>query len=470
MPQRPNVLLITADDMNWDAVGAFGCPVAGTTPNIDRIATEGMRFNHAHVTISVCQPSRNTLLTGRYPHRHRGEGFYHLRQPGIPTLPQELRSAGYRVGILGKVSHSTPYADFKWDTTFGELDMGHGRNPAIYRQRALEFVRGAVQDQQPFFLMANSHDPHRPFYGNDIPYWYQPHQTPVAVPPSRVFKPQEITTPGFLADLPDVRLEIAEYYSSVRRCDDTVGCLLDVLRETGTDQNTLILYLSDNGMAFPFAKTNCYLNSTRTPWIMRWPGHLKPDSVERDHMISGIDLMPTVLDALGLPLPPGMDGRSFLPLLRGEKQAGRDLVFTQFYQTSARRNYPIRCVQSRQFGYLFNPWSNGTRVFKNESQDGRTMAAMDQAAASDPQLAQRVQLFRYRVPEEFYDFGNDPNALHNLINDPAYAGELNNMQATLERWMHDTQDPALEVFRHRQSPQACEDFMRHTADLIGGTS
>lgn len=469
MPLRPNVLLITADDMNFDAVGAFGCPVPGTTPNIDRLAAEGIRFDHAHVTISVCQPSRSTLLTGRYPHRHGGEGFFPLRIPGVPTLPGVLRDAGYRVGILGKVSHSTPYHDFKWDMSFGELDLGHGRNPAIYRQHAQAFISAAVQAHQPFFLMANSHDPHRPFFGNDPPHWYQPCTELQAAVPSRVFGPHEVTTPGFLPDLPDVRREIAEYYSSVRRCDDTVGVLLDVLRQNGAESNTLVIYLSDNGMAFPFAKTNCYLNSTRTPWVMRWPGRVRPGSVERVHMISGIDLMPTVLDALGVALPGGMDGRSFLPLLSGQPQSGRDLVFTQFHQTSARRNYPMRCVQSRDFGYLFNPWSNGSRIFINESQDGRTFAAMHQAAVSDPHVAARVSLFLYRVPEELYHLAVDPNALHNLIDDPRYADELAHMRAALERYMIDTRDPALDAFRQRQSPEAREAFTRQTAACLGGT-
>ena len=115
MSQRPNILLITADDMNWDAVGAYGCPVAGTTPHIDQLAAAGMCFDHAHVTIAVCQPSRSTLMTGRYPHCSGGEGFFPLRRPGVPILPQILRAGGYRLGILGKVGHSTPYADFEWD-------------------------------------------------------------------------------------------------------------------------------------------------------------------------------------------------------------------------------------------------------------------------------------------------------------------------------------------------------------------
>ena len=101
-------MLITADDMNWDAVGAFGYPTAGTTPNIDRLTAEGLLFKHGHVTIAVCQPSRSALMTGRYPHLSGGEGFYHLRYKDVPILPAILRAEGYDVGILGKVTHSTP--------------------------------------------------------------------------------------------------------------------------------------------------------------------------------------------------------------------------------------------------------------------------------------------------------------------------------------------------------------------------
>ncbi len=143
MPEQPNILLITADDMNWDAVGAYGCPVRETTPNIDRLASEGICFNHAHVTIAVCQPSRSALMTGRYPHRNGGEGFFHLRTTGIPILPDLLRREGYQVGILGKVGHSTPYAEFKWDMTHDMDELGHGRNPSVYGQYASGFLTQA---------------------------------------------------------------------------------------------------------------------------------------------------------------------------------------------------------------------------------------------------------------------------------------------------------------------------------------
>jgi hypothetical protein len=259
MANPPTIVLITADDMNWDAVGAFGCPTAGTTPNLDRLASEGVRFQHAHVTIAVCQPSRNTLMTGRYPHRCGGEGFFTLRLPGIPTLPDLLRQGGYRLGIMGKVGHGKPYADFEWDLTLDMPQLGMGRNPQEYGKQALAFLREAKAAGQPAFLMANTHDPHRPFFGNDRPEWYTD-QTPPALPPSRSFAPGEVQTPGFLPDLPEVRREIAEYYSSVRRADDTVGAVLQALQEAGLADEALVIFLSDNGMAFPFAKTNCYLN------------------------------------------------------------------------------------------------------------------------------------------------------------------------------------------------------------------
>ncbi|MDP6114217.1 MAG: sulfatase [Planctomycetota bacterium] len=465
--QQPNILFITADDMNWDAVGAYGCETADTTPNIDRLAAQGMRFHYAHVTIAVCQPSRSTLMTGRYPHHSGGEGFHHLRQPGVPILPDLLSQNGYRVGILGKVPHSTPYADFQWDMSYVMQELGHGRNPDVYAAHATDFIQAAADDDQPFFLMANSHDPHRPFVGNDREEWYSECDPP-AVPPSRTFVADEVVVPGFLPDLPDVRLEISEYYSSVRRCDDTVGRLLDVLDAAGVAENTLVMFLSDNGMAFPFAKTNCYLHSTRTPWLARWPAAIQQGRVDNEHFISGIDFMPTILDAAGIDHPDGIDGSSFLPLLQGEDQNGRDQVFTQFHQTAGRRNYPMRCVQDRRFGYIFNPWSNGERDFRNESQAGRTMAAMRDAAETDGLVASRVQQFLYRVPEELYDFENDPHAYHNLVEDPNHAADLERMRSSLHSWMKQNADPALHSFEQRTDGNSLEEFVVSEIARLGG--
>ncbi len=201
-----------------------------------------------------------------------------------------------------------------------------------------------------------------------------------------------------------------------------------------------MMFLSDNGIALPFAKTNCYLSSTRTPWIVRWPGVVEPGTVDTEHFISGIDYMPTILDAVGLPCVPGMDGTSFVPLLTGASQQNRDRVFTVFHETSAKRRYEMRCVQNKKFGYIYNAWSDGQTVFKNESQSGLTMNAMKRAANTDPNIAARVELFLYRVPEELYDFENDPDALRNLADDPVYKGQLKQMRQELLTWMERTGD------------------------------
>lgn len=455
--KRPGLVLITADDLNWNSVGAYGCTTPECTPNIDALAASGVRFEYAHVTIAVCQPSRGALMTGRYPHRSRQEGFHHINGSHVPLLTEELRKAGYLNGILGKVGHSSPKQEFRWDFSRDMPELGWGRTAELYHGSTKQFLSMAKEQDKPFFLMANAHDPHRPFHGNDAGLYGKEGITYPA--PSRVYAPEEVAVPGFLPDLPDVRREMAEYAGSVRRCDDVVGQVVAALKEAGEYENTLIMFLSDNGMAFPFSKSNCYLHSTKTPWICCWPGMIAPGAVDNEHFISGIDFMATALEAAGAAVPAGLDGKSFLNVLRGRKDASRNRVFTQFHETWARRRYPMRCVQDRRFGYIFNPWSDGEREFKNESQAGRTFKAMQQAGEGNTEIADRVNLFQYRVVEELYDFEKDPDALHNLVDDPECRGELNRLRGELEEWMVEYGDLALDAFRNRESPAALAEFM-----------
>ena len=456
-----HVVLITADDLNWNSVGAYGCRTPGGTPHIDALAAEGVRFEHGHVTIAVCQPSRGALMTGCYPHRSGQEGFYPIDGFRFPLLPEALRRAGYLNGILGKVGHSSPRAGFPWDYRIDMPELGWGRDADRYGRCVAAFVAQSRQANKPFFLMANAHDPHRPFHGHDARL--QGKEGITYPPPSRTYAPHEVEVPGFLPDLPEVRKEMAEYAGSVRRCDDVVGRIVRELKTAGVLENTLLLFLSDNGMAFPFSKSNCYLHSTKTPWIVTWPGRIGAGGVDREHFISGIDLLPTVLDAVGVAVPDGVDGRSFLPVLQGQTDGGRDCVFTQYHETYARDRYPMRCVQDRRFGYIFNPWSDGQRTYRSESQSGRTFKAMQAAAARDAGIADRVALYVHRVPEELYAFEKDPDARVNLIDDPAYASELARLRARLEAWMVAYADPALEVFRDRASGAARDSFMAEQA-------
>ena len=164
--KRPNILLITADDMNYDASGAYGCKIDDITPNIDRLAAQGMKFTSAHVTIAVCQPCRESLMTGRYPHRNGAEGFHPIDK-SVPTLQEQLQKTGYLNGILGKNSHLAPKEKYCWDYYIETAQLGQGRDPKLYGQFAKAFFDKAKTENKPFFLMANSHDPHRPFAGSD---------------------------------------------------------------------------------------------------------------------------------------------------------------------------------------------------------------------------------------------------------------------------------------------------------------
>ncbi|MHC4568647.1 MAG: sulfatase family protein, partial [Planctomycetota bacterium] len=316
-----NVLLFTADDLNCESVGCFGGRVPGLTPNLDAFASQGMRFENAHVTVAICQPSRGALATGRYAHNSGVMGFMHTDRD-IATVMQTLRDAGYLTGILGKIKHSTPHADYQWDFAHDQKELGNGRDPDIYYRYSKEFLATCRRENKPFYFMVNSHDPHRPYHIVGKP-------VKGAKEPSETYEPADVAVPGFVPDLPGVRTELSYYQNSTRRLDDTFGRTMQALKESGFARNTLVMFLSDNGIAIPFAKCNAYLASTRTPWIVRWPGVAGKNAVEKEHFISGIDFFPTVLEAAGLPVPKGLDGSSFMPLLKGKKQPDRDKVFTQ---------------------------------------------------------------------------------------------------------------------------------------------
>jgi N-sulfoglucosamine sulfohydrolase len=164
--QRPNVLLITVDDMHWNSVGAFGCPLKGITPNIDRLATQGMRLQRGHVSVAICMPTRAVWMTGRYPHRSGALGFNEIN-PGVPTLVEALHAAGFLTGLMAKEPHVVPSRHAAFDVLVPAKDLGSGRNPQLYAERSKEFFERAKASGKPFFLMANTQDPHRPFAGSD---------------------------------------------------------------------------------------------------------------------------------------------------------------------------------------------------------------------------------------------------------------------------------------------------------------
>lgn len=457
----PNILILTADDLAYNSIGAFGNSVTDITPNIDKFAEQGVRFTRAHVNTPVCQPCRQSLLTGRFPHSNGAEGFEPIDE-NVSTLPELLKSIGYVNGILGKEIHHQPVERFFWDFIPFKTEKdsvwrkGHSRNPSLFYNYSSKFFKKAKDQKKPFFLIANSHDPHRPFVGsrNDTLTWGD-NMPPV----TRQFAPDQVEMLGYLPDLEDVRKEVAQYYGSVYRCDQSIGAVLEALKESGLENNTLVIFLSDHGAAFPFSKAQCYLNSSKTPLIVKWPGTIKPGSVDSTHFVTGIDLMPTIMEMVGLPMIPKLDGQSFLPLLRDEKQEDREYAYSTFYQIFARIRYPMRCLQNENFGYIYNFWSDNELAIRGDATGGLTWKAMILAAETDPEVAKRVELYKYRVPEEFYNFKEDPDGLVNLIDDPAYATEIDTFRKKMLEMMEKYNDPAYEAFRDRDNPGVLQDFM-----------
>lgn len=438
----PNILLFTVDDMGGDTPGCFGGR-ADLTPTIDRLGRQGVSFHRAHVPVAICQPSRSAMLTGRYPHRNGAEGFEPIRDD-VPVLNDLLRPRGYLTGILGKVSHLTPIERFAWDLRVGPADLGMGRNPARYAEAATALFQRARTERRPFFLMANAEDPHRPYHGSAAEQiGFTPEQRATMATPSRVYTSDEATVPGFLPDLPGIRTELSEYLSSARRADDTLAAVLAALEAAGLASTTIVIFMSDNGIALPYAKANCYEHSTRTPLIIRWPGITRPGHADRGHFVSTMDLFPMLCRAAGAQIPDGLDGRDLTALLGGGTQPGRDSITTVFHRSASATRYDMRGVHGTRWSYVWNAWSDGQAGYQAENMSGLSWRAMVTAAATDPAVAERVAFYQYRVPEELYDLDRDPYALHNLAGDtrPGIAAVLTAKRAALDAWMRSTGDP-----------------------------
>lgn len=256
----PNLVLITLDDMNWDSVGAYGSEVPGITPHMDRLAHEGMRFQHAYIQTPACSPSRNVLTTGRYPHTSGVTGFFNV-VADYQTLPEALRDRGYLTGVINKPRDSSPNDDYDrfWDHHL-ILTNDVKREAEHYAAPLDAFLDRASEHGGPFFCVVNVADPHKPFYGDP-----KADEKGSGVVPSRVYSPSDVPIPDSLPEHPDIRQEMANYYNSVRRGDDCVGAVLKVLEARGVMDDAVIMLLSDHGMPLPFAKSMLYREGVRTP-------------------------------------------------------------------------------------------------------------------------------------------------------------------------------------------------------------
>jgi len=411
-PRRPNVLIFIADDHGEGDLGCYGHPTL-KTPGMDRLAREGMRFDSAFLTISSCSPSRTSILTGRYPHNTGAEDLHAPLPPDQKTVARRLGDAGYHRVAIGK-----------WH--LGDAEKRHWDEivPCPARRTAQETLNALKKRprEKPFFFWVASSDPHRSFEVN------------ATEPP---YVADDVIVPAFLPDHPLVRKDLAAYYGEVARFARQIEEVLEALSVEGTLDETFIVYLSDNGMPFPRAKTTLYDSGIRTPLLVRYPPLVRAGSVQKG-LVSSIDLAPTVLELAGQPHDT-LDGRSFLPLLRDEDAPGRDAIFAEanwhdFEQFS-------RAVRTERFLLVRNYYSDRPLWTSADSIHSITwQGILEFRRAGRLTPAQKFIFLEPRPFEEFYDLQLDPASLENVVTSVNYAKALNDLRTRLDNWRVETGD------------------------------
>ena len=442
----PNILFFLADDCNADSAGVFGCPIPDITPNIDKLAGEGMAFRRAFSTVAVCTPVRATMMTGLLPHRNGAEGFEPIRDD-VATVNERLHDGGYFIAMFGKNGAYEPRSKYhlalEWKSEQGN------RNPPKVGEFVRETIVKAREEGKPWFCHINCADPHRPFFGSDGETRERTKYPDRYGTPSRIIGEKEVPLPPFLDEIPGVRTEVTQYFNNVKRLDDSVGAALKALAESGeADRTVVFVYTGDHGMAFPFAKSNAYLQSNKGGLVVRWPGVVRPGSVDDRHFVSTLDFTPTWLEAAGLPPISGIDGRSLVTLLKGGVQTGRDEVFCYYYRTGAENPYPMRSVHTARDTYIWNAWSDGDAKYRAENMAGITWKSMLEAAKNDPKIRQRCNFYSTRVPEEYF-VHDDAGQRDNRINDPGSRARIDELRALLAKHLVETGDPLAEAFAKR---------------------
>jgi len=436
--KRLNLLFITADDLDWSVLGFMGGRM-NLTPNLDALAARSHRFVNNRTVAPICMPSRQAFMSGLLPHHNGGTGFIPMTD-GTPSLTTILKAQGYFTGAIHKVDHMMPQSSFPWDF----VQQGKGRHTLLQAQGAEVAIAEAEAQSKPFFVQCNINDPHRPFYGSPAAAEVD-HGDAGPYKIAREVGPGDVVVPPMLDDLPPIRAEIAQYWNSVQRLDAAVGHILGALCASGHQEDTAIVFCADHGMPFPFSKATCYDHGTRVPVLISWPG-MGP-AREFRNLTTNLDILPTVLELLGAPPPPALDGRSWMPIIKGESGRTQEFVFTYVNEVSSGLSYPTRAVQDDRYSLIFSAWADGKLALRLESMLGLTYPAMIEAARTDAKMAARVKQYVYGVPLALYDLKSDPGQRRNLIDDPAQKRRAARMKDMLFQEMQRTKDPQLANYR-----------------------
>lgn len=446
--QHRNVLLLISDDHGIDQLGCYGNSKINT-PNLDKMAGEGVRFTNAFAVAASCSASRGSIFSGLYPHQNGQFGHQHnwhhfSYHNWVQSLPLLLKKNGYKTGCVGKL-HVAPDDQLPFDYRVFSKDVKGNRDVLVMAEKAGEFFN---QDKdEPFFLLMGYSDPHRSAsgmssmknvenfsgFGNDVEY---SNITP------KLYDPANVTVPEFLPDTPEVRLELADQYQSIDRLDKGIGKVIENLRKSGRYNDTLIIYISDNGIPFPGAKTNIYDSGVHLPMIINSPQIIKEGKVNQA-MISFVDLLPTILAWTESSGPEyELPGRSFLPILSENNPSGWDEVYHSHTFHEITMYYPMRAIRTKKYRYIQNIYPELEYPFATDLFISKTWQGI--LKRKPEKMGKRnLKTFLKRPAEELYDLAKDPVEANNLIDDANYKEVLSDLRNRLNAMRNETDDPWL---------------------------
>ena len=407
--KQPNILIVIADDLNKDSVGIYGNKDV-KTPNIDRLASQGMRFNLAYTSTAMCAPTRQQMYTGLYPVRSGAYPNHSKVKPGTKSLVHYLKALGYRVGLSGK-RHFGPPSSFPFEQVSRKVDAKAIR----------EFV--ARDEKQPFCLLVTSNSPHVPWSAGD----------------ASQYDPGKLTIPPYWVDTPEMRESLTRYYAEITDLDREVGECMKILRETKQEDNTAMIFTTEQGAQYPGCKWTCYENGLNVGFIVRWPGQVKPGSVS-DAMIHYVDVAPTLVEMAGGEAIKGLDGRTFLGVLRGKTKRHNSVTYGVHTQMNAigspPTGYAVRSIRAGKWKYIMN--LNHKVTFKNaltQNDKENYWASWVRTAKTDPKAARLLKRYLNRPAEQLYDLSKDPHEVNNLAGREKQAKVKARLKQQLQDWM-----------------------------------
>jgi N-sulfoglucosamine sulfohydrolase len=467
--KTPNIVLIVADDHGTNDLGCYG-NAAVKTPNLDSLASEGIRFTKAHCTTASCSASRSVILTGLYNHANGHFGhqhhFHHFSAfDHVYSLPVYLEQlAGFRTGRIGKY-HLAPEKVFH----FQDVMVANQRNPVAMADSCVSFIQ--ENKKNPFFLYFCTSDPHRARPVNNQPLApdsFGNIQGGHEGVEETYYTTNDVIVPPYLPDSKASREELAQYYQSVARVDYGLGRLFKHLKEAGVWDNTVIIYISDNGIAFAGAKTTVYQPGINLPCIIKNAGGVNGGEVS-DAMVNWADLTPTILDLAGV-LPqanalmqervddPQMNwnntansniqGKSFTPVLADVNEPGWDETYASHTFHEITMYYPMKAVITRKYKLIWNiawqlPYPHASDLWASST----WQVALK--SGSGMYAGRSLEDYTYRSEFELFDLENDPYETRNLASNPSYGLELQRLKEKLHDFQKETNDPWIIKWEHQ---------------------